>query len=55
MADRMNATSTPRMVRVWLSRRPSQLPPKVVPKMPASSAPASGAKGTARSVEAERV
>ena len=37
------------------SVRPNQLPPKAVPKRPASREPANGAKGTASSVEAERV
>jgi hypothetical protein len=28
IADRTKATNTPRMVSVWLRRRPIQLPPK---------------------------
>ena len=55
IADRIKATNTPRMVKVWLSRRPIQLPPKDVPRIPASRAPASGAMGTASRVEAESV
>ncbi|MCY1376766.1 hypothetical protein D9M69_642830 [compost metagenome] len=55
MAERMKAISTPRMVRVCEVRRPMTLPPKVVPRMPASAAPTRGASGTARSVLAERV
>src|SRR6187402_562013 len=54
-AERMKAASTPRMVSVCASRRPIQLPPKVVPNRPASRAPASGASGTASSVDALRV
>src|SRR5688572_21476424 len=51
----MKAMSTPRIVNVCDRRRPMTLPPKVVPKMPASTAPASGASGTASSVAAFRV
>ncbi len=54
MADTMNATNTPRMVTVCDSLRPIQLPPRAVPKIPAKSAPASGASGTASKVDAER-
>ena len=43
------------MVRLWLTRRPMRLPPKAVPKMPATMAPTSGASAMTSRVEAERV
>ena len=55
MADSTKATNTPRMHRVCDRRRPIKLPPKVVPKTPASAAPTRGARGTASSVVALRV
>ena len=55
MAEMMKATSTPKIVSVWLRRRPIQLPPSEVPKMPASKEPTSGAMGTASKVDALRV
>ena len=51
-ADSTKAMNTPRMVKVWLSLRPSQLPPSWVPNTPARTAPASGAIGTANKVDA---
>ena len=54
-ADSTKATNTPRMVSEWLRRRPIQLPPNAVPKIPARIDPASGASGTASSVDAESV
>src|SRR3954469_5661940 len=55
IADSTKATNTPRMVKVCDRRRPMTLPPKVVPRTPASSAPASGASGTASRVDVFRV
>src|SRR6185369_2809763 len=52
MAETTNATNTPRMHSVCDRRRPIQLPPNVVPKIPASTAPARGASGTISRVEA---
>src|SRR5215208_5409767 len=55
IAEITKATNTPRMHSVCDRRRPIQLPPKVVPKTPASRAPARGASGTMSRVEALRV
>ena len=55
MADKMKATSTPRMVKLCERRRPIQLPPNWVPQIPASKEPTSGARGMASSVLALRV
>src|SRR6478735_10606918 len=54
-AEITKAMNTPRMQSVWDRRRPIQLPPNLVPRMPAARAPASGASGTASRVEALRV
>src|SRR5918993_4139014 len=55
MAERMKDTSTPRMVSECVTRRPMWLPPNWVPNRPATTAPTSGASGTASRVDAERV
>jgi hypothetical protein len=55
MADKTKAVKTPRMVSEWLRRRPTTFPPRVVPKMPANTAPSKGAMGTASKVDAESV
>src|SRR6476646_5535888 len=55
IAEITKAMNTPRMVKVCDRRRPMRLPPKVVPRMPASKAPASGASGTASRADAESV
>src|SRR5574343_913053 len=55
MADSTKAMNTPRMGSECDSRRPIQLPPNFVPRMPASVAPARGASGTASRVDAVRV
>ena len=55
MADKMKDTNTPKMVKVCDKRRPIQLPPNWVPKIPASKAPTKGARGMANKVLALRV
>src|SRR3954471_13898830 len=55
IAEMTKAMNTPRMHSVCDRRRPIRLPPKLVPRTPASTAPTSGASGTARRVEALRV
>jgi len=55
MADRTKDRNTLKIVSECDMRRPIQLPPNLVPRIPAASAPTSGAMGTARSVERERV
>jgi len=55
MADSAKAIATPRMVSVCEAARPMRLPPKAVPKIPASADPAKGASGTAHSIGAESI
>src|SRR5512133_567765 len=55
MAEITNDTNTPSTHKVCDRRRPIRLPPKVVPKIPVRTAPASGASGTMSSVVVLRV
>ena len=52
IAEITKAMNTPRIQSVCDRRRPIQLPPNVVPKTPASTAPTRGASGTASRVDA---
>ena len=55
IADKMKAINTPKMVTVCEAARLSKLPPKRVPKTPAKTDPAKGARGTANSMLAFNV